>query len=66
MRARAVELGRNPDTEVARIRAQGSDSFLSNEEGVNQEVGVKTTLFDNKIVATVALFRTERTSAPRG
>lgn len=62
VRQRAVDLGRNPDTEVARIRAQGSDSFLSNEEGVNEEIGVKTTLFDNKIVATVALFRTERTS----
>jgi len=62
VRQRATDLGRNPDTEVARIRAQGSDSFLANEEGVNEEIGVKTTLWDNKIVATVALFRTERTN----
>ncbi len=62
VRQRAIDLGRNPDTEMARIRAQGSDSFLSNEEGVNEEIGVKTTLWDNKLVATVALFRAERTN----
>jgi outer membrane receptor protein involved in Fe transport len=61
-RARAIELGRNPDTEVARVRAQGADDRLSNEEGTNAEVGIKTTLFDNKIVATVSLFRLERTN----
>lgn len=62
VRARATLLGRNPDTEVARIRAQGSDNVLGNEEGTNTEVGIKTQLFDNKIVATVALFRLERTN----
>ena len=62
VRARATQLGRNPDAEVARIRAEGSDSVLSNEDGTNMEVGVKTSLFDSKIVGTLSLFRLERTN----
>ncbi|MCW5548439.1 MAG: hypothetical protein KIT44_05700, partial [Opitutaceae bacterium] len=62
VRARAVLLGRNPDTEVARIRAQGSDDVLSNELGENIEFGVKTALWDNKVVATLAYFQLQRTN----
>jgi outer membrane receptor protein involved in Fe transport len=62
IRQRATDLGRNPDTELARIRAAGSDSRLGNEEGTNLEAGIKTTLFDNKIVATLAVFHLERTN----
>jgi outer membrane receptor for ferric coprogen and ferric-rhodotorulic acid len=62
VRIRATLIGRNPDAEVARIRAGGSDSVLSNEDGTNMEVGIKTSLFDSKIVATASLFRLERTN----
>ena len=62
IRARATQLGRNPETELARLRAAGSDNELGNEEGTNLEAGIKTTLFDNKIVATLAVFHLERTN----
>lgn len=62
IRQRATDLGRNPDTELARIRSAGADASLSNEEGTNLEAGIKTTLFDNKIVATLAVFHLERTN----
>lgn len=62
IRQRAIDLGLNPETQLARIRAAGSDTEISNEEGTNLEAGVKTTLFDNKIVATASLFRLERTN----
>lgn len=62
VRQRATSLGLNPETELARIRNQGSDDELGNEEGTNLEVGIKTALFDNKIVATAAIFQLERTN----
>ncbi len=62
VRTRATLLGLNPDAEVARIRAAGSDGIISNEEGTNMEVGIKTSLMDSKIVATASLFRLERTN----
>jgi outer membrane receptor protein involved in Fe transport len=62
VRTRAIALGRNPDTEVARIRAEGSDDILGNEEGTNMEVGLKTSFNDGKITSTFALFRLERTN----
>lgn len=62
IRQRATQLGLNPETQLARIRAAGSDSEITNEEGTNLEAGIKTTLFDNKIVATASIFRLERTN----
>jgi outer membrane receptor protein involved in Fe transport len=62
VRQRAQELGLNPDTELSRIQSEGADDTLGNEEGTNMEIGIKTTLFDSKIVATAALFHLERTN----
>jgi outer membrane receptor protein involved in Fe transport len=62
VRNRATLLGRNPEAELARLRAEGSDSIINNEEGTNMEVGIKTSLFDSRIVATASLFRLERTN----
>ncbi|HRE83268.1 MAG TPA: hypothetical protein PLN52_19645, partial [Opitutaceae bacterium] len=61
-RQRAASLGLNPDAEVARVIAAGANTPLKNEEGLNMEVGVKTSLMDSKIVSTFSLFRLERTN----
>ncbi|ATC64605.1 hypothetical protein CMV30_11920 [Nibricoccus aquaticus] len=37
--------------------ANGSDASIENEEGLNYEVGVKTSLWNDKLVSTVSLFR---------
>lgn len=57
---RATLLGLNPTTELARIRAQGADQVLGNEEGINTEFGVKTSLWQGKLVTTFSLFRLDR------
>ena len=40
--------------------ARGALNPLANEEGLNYEIGVKTSLNDNQIVSTFSLFRGER------
>ena len=60
VRDRAVLLGRNPEAELARLRSEGSDDIINNEEGTNVEVGIKTSLFNSQLVATASLFRLER------
>jgi outer membrane receptor protein involved in Fe transport len=62
VRIKAPTLGLNPDTEIARIRAAGSNNTLKNEEGKNYEFGVKTSLWDNKLVGTFSVFRLLRTN----
>lgn len=57
VRVRAVQIGLNPDTEISRIRAAGSNNTLKNEEGKNYEFGVKTSMWDNKLVGTFSVFR---------
>lgn len=58
--ARATSLGLNPTTENARLLAQGGLSEIQNEKGRNAEVGVKVSLWDNKLVATASLFQVTR------
>jgi outer membrane receptor protein involved in Fe transport len=62
VRIKAPTIGLNPDTEIARIRAAGANSPLKNEEGKNYEFGVKTSLWDNKVVGTFSVFRLLRTN----
>ena len=62
VRIKAVSLGLNPDTEIARIRAAGSNDPLKNEEGKNYEFGVKTSLWGNQLVGTFSVFRLLRTN----
>jgi len=47
---------------LAAIDAAGGNRRAVNEEGINYEVGVKTSLYDNKLVTTFALFRLTRTN----
>ncbi len=42
------------------VAARGAYANITNEEGINYEVGVKTQLWDSKLVSTVSLFRGER------
>lgn len=56
----AVELGLNGDAELQRIRDAGADAILGNETGVNNEAGVKVSLWDNKLVGTASIFRLDR------
>lgn len=58
--AHANELGLDGDQELARIRAEGADKILGNETGINSEVGVKVSLWDNKLVGTGSIFRLDR------
>jgi outer membrane receptor protein involved in Fe transport len=58
--ARALSLGLNPTTELARLEAGGGLSEIVNERGKNGEVGVKVALHDNKIVGTLSVFRVRR------
>lgn len=60
VRARATSLGLNPDTEIARIESEGGLRETVNEKGKNLEFGVKTSLWDNKLVSTVSVFRLDR------
>lgn len=41
----------------AAIAAAGANNSIPNEDGKNFEIGVKTSLWDNKLVSTVSLFR---------
>ncbi len=56
-------LGQNV-TSIAQFKqimaSRGADAELDNEEGSNIEVGVKTALWDSKVVSTFSLFRGER------
>jgi outer membrane receptor protein involved in Fe transport len=58
----AVAIGSTAATEIARIRAAGSNDTLKNEEGKNYEFGVKTSMWDNKLVGTFSVFRLLRTN----
>jgi outer membrane receptor protein involved in Fe transport len=62
VRIKAPTIGLNPDTEIARIRAAGANTPLKNEEGKNYEFGVKTSMWDNKIVGTFSVFQLLRTN----
>lgn len=57
---RALLLGRNPATENARLIAEGGLTEVQNETGKNMEIGVKVSLWDNKLVGTASLFRVNR------
>lgn len=57
---RAAALGLNPATENARLLSQGGLRLIENEKGKNAEVGVKVSLWDNKLVATASLFQVTR------
>ncbi|MBA4137059.1 MAG: hypothetical protein C0518_07065 [Opitutus sp.] len=58
--ARAVALGLNGATENARLVTQGGLTGIQNEKGRNAEVGVKVSLWDNKLVATASVFQVTR------
>jgi len=60
VRQRATLLGLNPETEIARLAQQGGLRETVNEAGKNMEAGVKTSLYDNKLVGTFSVFRLER------
>jgi outer membrane receptor protein involved in Fe transport len=60
VRARAVQLGLDPDAQIARLEAGGGLTPVPNETGKNAEVGVKVSLNDNKLVGTLSLFRVTR------
>jgi outer membrane receptor protein involved in Fe transport len=60
IRTRAIDLGLNPDTELARIAATGGDDPTKNETGTNKEIGLKTNLWDNRLVTTFSFFQLER------
>jgi outer membrane receptor protein involved in Fe transport len=60
LRARATQLGLNPATTVSNVAAAGGVTQIRNEKGANLEVGVKTTLWDNRLVSTFSLFRIDR------
>lgn len=42
--------------------AKGAFNIIQNEKGYNAEVGVKTSLWDNKLTGTFALFQSERSN----
>jgi outer membrane receptor protein involved in Fe transport len=60
LRARAISLGLDPDAELARVANEGGLRPTVNEKGQNYEFGVKTSLWDNKLVSTVSVFRLNR------
>ncbi len=62
VRIKAISLGLDPDAEIARIRAGGSNTPLKNEEGQNYEFGAKTSLWGNQLVGTFSVFRLLRTN----
>lgn len=53
--ASAADLG-------AALAANGALTKVPNETGTNLELGVKTSLWDNKFVGTFSIFRSERTN----
>jgi outer membrane receptor protein involved in Fe transport len=57
---RATSLGLNPVTENNRLLAEGGLVEMKNEKGKNMEIGVKTSLWDNKLVTTASIFRVRR------
>ena len=60
IKARAVELGKNPDTEYARVLSEGFFTEIQNEKGKNAEIGVKVALNDDKLVGTMSVYRVTR------
>jgi outer membrane receptor protein involved in Fe transport len=60
VRTRATAIGLNPDTELARVEAEGGLTEIENERGQNIEVGVKVTTDDQKFVGTLSFFRLKR------
>lgn len=58
--ARAVSLGLNGTTENNRLLQQGGLTEIQNEKGRNAEIGVKVSLWDNKLVATASVFQVTR------
>ena len=60
IKARATLLGKNPDTEFARVVSEGFFTEIPNEKGKNAEIGVKVALNDNKLVGTFSLFQVTR------
>jgi hypothetical protein len=50
------------DAEIKRIIDAGANTTFANEEGLNIEAGLKSSLFDNKLSGTLAVFRLERTN----
>lgn len=48
------------DSLQAALSAAGALSKVPNETGTNAEIGVKTSLWDNKLVGTFSFFRAER------
>ncbi|MDI1336867.1 MAG: TonB-dependent receptor plug domain-containing protein [Lacunisphaera sp.] len=57
---RAILLGLNPDTEYARVLADGFLTEIKNEKGKNVEFGVKVSTDDSKIVGTMSVYRVTR------
>lgn len=47
---------------AAALAANGALTKVPNETGTNLEIGVKTALWDNKLVSTFSLFRAERSN----
>ncbi|HVU35647.1 MAG TPA: TonB-dependent receptor [Opitutaceae bacterium] len=45
---------------VQAVHDAGADELAKNEEGINYEIGAKTSLNDNRLVSTVSIFRSER------
>jgi len=62
VRIKAASLGLNPDAEIARLRAAGSNNPLKNEDGKNYEFGAKTSLWGSRLVGTFSVFRLFRTN----
>jgi len=57
---RALLLGLNPATELARLTSEGGLTEVKNETGKNMEFGAKVALNDNKLVGTLSVFRVTR------
>ncbi|HEY0943822.1 MAG TPA: hypothetical protein VGD81_01095, partial [Opitutaceae bacterium] len=60
LNTRAATLGLDPIAELERIRNEGADTILGNETGLNTEFGVKTSLWDSKLVSTLSFFQLDR------
>ncbi|HWA86806.1 MAG TPA: TonB-dependent receptor [Opitutus sp.] len=62
VRAKATSLGLDPDAEIARLHAAGSDTPLKNELGQNYELGAKLSLWDHRLAGTFSVFRLLRSN----
>jgi outer membrane receptor protein involved in Fe transport len=62
VRIKAISLGLDPDAQIARIEAGGSNNPLKNEAGKNYEFGAKVSLWGQKLVGTFSMFRLLRTN----